>query len=118
MHCAPQATRVDSRASEGHMRGASESSLSHAETVDESALIARLRAGDEQAFEILVRTFGGRLLAVARRFVRNDEDAKDIVQSAYLSAFRALDQFEGACQLSTWLHRIVVNTALMKLRSL
>ena len=99
------------------MRGVFESSLSHTETVDESALIGRLRAGDQQAFEMLVRTFGGRLLAVARRFVRNEEDAKDIVQSAYLSAFRALDQFEGACQLSTWLHRIVVNTALMKLRS-
>ena len=94
-----------------------EHGLSHIGAIDESALLARLRAGDEQAFEILVRTFGGRLLAVARRFVRNDEDAQDIVQSAYLSAFRALDQFEGACQLSTWLHRIVVNTALMKLRS-
>ena len=99
------------------MRGAFENSLSQMETVDESALIGRLRAGDQQAFEVLVRTFGGRLLAVARRFVRNEEDAKDIVQSAYLSAFRALDQFEGACQLSTWLHRIVVNTALMKPRS-
>ena len=43
--------------------------------------------------------------------------AQDVVQSAYLSAFRALSDFEGACQLSTWLHRIVVNTALMKLRS-
>lgn len=84
---------------------------------DETALVARLRAGDEQAFEDLVRTFGSRLLSVARRFVRNDEDAQDIVQSAYLSAFRALEQFEGNCQLSTWLHRIVVNTALMKLRS-
>ena len=94
-----------------------ENGPSHIATIDESALVVRLRAGDEQAFEILVRTFGGRLLAVARRFVRNDEDAQDIVQSAYLSAFRALDQFEGACQLSTWLHRIVVNTALMKLRS-
>ena len=94
-----------------------EHGLSHIGAIDESALLARLRAGDEQAFEILVRTFGGRLLAVARRFVRNDEDAQDIVQSAYLSAFRSLDQFEGACQLSTWLHRIVVNTALMKLRS-
>ena len=56
-------------------------------------------------------------LAVARRFTRNEEDAKDVLQSAYLSAFRALNDFEGACQLSTWLHRIVVNTALMKLRS-
>ncbi len=85
--------------------------------VDEAILLTRLRAGDERAFEDLVRTFGGRLLSVARRFVRNEEDAQDIVQSAYLSAFRALDQFEGNCQLSTWLHRIVVNTALMKLRS-
>ncbi len=65
----------------------------------------------------MVRLYGGRLLAVARRFTRNDEDAQDVVQSAYLSAFRALNDFEGACQLSTWLHRIVVNTALMKLRS-
>ena len=85
--------------------------------MDEAILLTRLRAGDERAFEDLVRTFGGRLLSVARRFVRNEEDAQDIVQSAYLSAFRALDQFEGNCQLSTWLHRIVVNTALMKLRS-
>jgi len=65
----------------------------------------------------MVRMFGGRLLAVARRFTRNDEDARDVVQSAYLSAFRGLNEFEGACQMSTWLHRIVVNTALMHLRS-
>ncbi len=87
------------------------------DSLDETTLIARLRSGDEEAFELIVRTFGGRLLAVARRFVRNEEDARDVVQSAYLSAFRALDEFEGACQLSTWLHRIVVNTALMRLRS-
>ena len=86
-------------------------------SLDEAVLVTRLRAGDDRAFEDLVRTYGGRLLAVARRFVRNEEDAQDIVQSAYLSAFRALEQFEGNCQLSTWLHRIVVNTALMKLRS-
>ena len=84
---------------------------------DEAELLARLRAGDEHAFEELVRTYGGRLLAVARRFVRNEQDAQDIVQSAYLSAYRALGQFEGNCQLSTWLHRIVVNSALMRLRS-
>src|ERR1044071_3845020 len=84
--------------------------------LDERTLIARLRSGEEEAFELMVRTFGGRLLAVARRFVRNEDDARDVVQSAYLSAFRALDSFEGSCQLSTWLHRIVVNTALMRLR--
>jgi RNA polymerase sigma-70 factor (ECF subfamily) len=87
------------------------------DAVDEKALLAGLRAGHEWAFETMVRVFGGRLLAVARRFTRNDEDARDVVQSAYLSAFRGLNEFEGACQLSTWLHRIVVNTALMQLRS-
>ena len=87
------------------------------EALGDAGLIARLKAGDPDAFEELVRTYGGRLLAVARRFVRNESDAQDIVQAAYLSAFRALPQFEGECQLSTWLHRIVVNTALMKLRT-
>jgi RNA polymerase sigma-70 factor (ECF subfamily) len=57
------------------------------------------------------------MLSTARRLVGNEEDARDVVQSAYLSAFRAIAQFEGSAQLSTWLHRIVVNTALMRLRS-
>ena len=87
------------------------------ETVCEAGLVARLQAGDQDAFEELVRTYGGRLLSVARRFVRNEADAQDVVQAAYLSAFRSLPRFEGGCQLSTWLHRIVVNTALMKLRT-
>jgi RNA polymerase sigma-70 factor (ECF subfamily) len=99
------------------MQSALDSGFGYHASADEGILVTRLRGGDERAFEDLVRTFGGRLLAVARRFVRNDEDAQDIVQSAYLSAFKALDGFEGNCQLSTWLHRIVVNTALMKLRS-
>ena len=86
-------------------------------TVDEQELVAALRAGDDRAFDTLVRTYGGRMLAVARRFVRNEQDAQDVVQSAYLSAFRSLGQFEGHCLISTWLHRIVVNTALMRLRT-
>src|SRR5260221_13471412 len=85
--------------------------------IDDQRLITALRVGDEWAFETMVRLYGGRLLAVARRFTRNENDAQDVLQSAYLSAFRALKDFEGSCQLSTWLHRIVVNTALMKLRS-
>jgi RNA polymerase sigma-70 factor, ECF subfamily len=97
------------------MQGPAGAALSVA--VDERTLLAALRSGEEWAFETMVRLYGGRLLAVARRFTRNDEDAQDVVQSAYLSAFRALDDFAGASQLSTWLHRIVVNTALMKLRS-
>jgi RNA polymerase sigma-70 factor, ECF subfamily len=85
--------------------------------VDDRALLAALREGEEWAFETMIRLYGGRLLAVAKRFTKNDHDAQDVVQSAYLSAFRALGTFEGTCQLSTWLHRIVVNSALMKLRS-
>jgi RNA polymerase sigma-70 factor, ECF subfamily len=85
--------------------------------LDEQALLAGLRAGDDRAYEQLVRTFGGRMLAVAQRILRNEEDARDAVQSAYLSAFKSIGGFEGGCLLSTWLHRIVVNAALMKLRS-
>jgi RNA polymerase sigma-70 factor, ECF subfamily len=84
---------------------------------DDTALIRGLKEGREWAFETLVRVYGARLLATARRLVGNEEDARDVVQSAYVNAFRAIGRFEGASQLSTWLHRIVVNTALMRLRS-
>jgi RNA polymerase sigma-70 factor, ECF subfamily len=84
---------------------------------DESAFIERLRLHDPAAYEELVRAHGGRMLAVARRLLRNDEDARDAVQQAFFSAFAALSEFNGRCRLSTWLHRIVVNAALMKLRS-
>lgn len=78
----------------------------------ESALLGRLRAGEEAAFEELVRMHGGRLLAVARRVTRSEADAEDAVQEAFLSAFKALEGFDGRSSLGTWLHRIVVNAAL------
>lgn len=84
---------------------------------DEQHLLARLRAADPAAFEQLVRLHGARMLAVARRFLANEEDARDAVQDAFISAFKAIDRFEGNSLLSTWLHRIVVNAALMKRRS-
>jgi RNA polymerase sigma-70 factor, ECF subfamily len=84
---------------------------------DDAQLLEKLRAGDEAAYEAMIRTYGGRMLAVARGLLRNDDDARDCVQSAYLSAFTGLKSFKGGCQLSTWLHRIVVNAALMKLRT-
>jgi len=83
----------------------------------EATRVARLRAGDAEAYEQLVRDHAPRMLAVARRFLRNPDDAEDAVQEAFLSAFRALDRFEGQARLGTWLHRITVNAALMKLRS-
>jgi RNA polymerase sigma-70 factor, ECF subfamily len=83
----------------------------------DSALLERLRLQDEAACEELVRTHSGRLLSVARRMLRNEEDARDAVQEGFLSAFRAIPKFNGDCRLSTWLHRIVVNAALMKIRT-
>jgi RNA polymerase sigma-70 factor (ECF subfamily) len=84
---------------------------------DEATLIAQLRAGDQSAFEHVVRTYGGRLLAVTRRIVGTEDDARDVVQDAFMNAFKNLDRFEGNAKLSTWLHRIAVNAALMKLRT-
>jgi RNA polymerase sigma-70 factor (ECF subfamily) len=83
----------------------------------EQTLVARLRCRDEAAFEAIVRRYGARMLAVARRLVRNEEDARDVVQEAFLHAARALDEFRADAKLSTWLHRIVVNAALMRLRA-
>jgi len=80
-------------------------------------VLAQLRAGDPQAFAALVRRESGKLLAVARRILRSEEDAQDAVQDALLSAFQHLERFEGNARLSTWLHRITVNSALMRLRS-
>jgi len=84
---------------------------------DESAVVESLRRGEEAAFELMVRRFSGRMLAVARRLMRDEEDARDAVQDAFISAFRSMHRFEGGSQLGTWLHRIVVNSALMRLRS-
>jgi len=69
----------------------------------EADLVARLRAGDERAYETLVREQGPRMLAVARRMLRQEDDALDALQDAFVSAFRSIDRFEG-------------NSALMKLR--
>ncbi|MFT7464082.1 MAG: RNA polymerase sigma-70 factor (ECF subfamily), partial [Pseudohongiellaceae bacterium] len=76
----------------------------------------RLRQGDDAAFERLVRQQGGRMLAVARRFMRSEDLAEDAVQDAFLQAFKNIDRFEGGSLISTWLHRIVVNACLMRLR--
>ena len=60
--------------------------------LDEEDLLERLRAGEDAAYETLVRTFGGRMLAAARRILQRDEDAQEAVQEAFLSAFKAIDR--------------------------
>jgi len=114
MHCAGRALLLAFPAMNPSDSGAPPSS---ADEIEEARLLAALRAGEEAAFEELVRRQTPRLLAVARRFLRNAEDAGDAVQEAFVSAFRSLDRFAGSSRLSTWLHRIVVNAALMKLRA-
>ncbi len=94
-----------------------QSSQSAEDLPDERELVARLQVGDGASYEQLVRTYGGRMLAVARRLVRNEEDARDCVQEAFLQAFRNIEKFEQRASLGSWLHRIVVNAALMKLRA-
>lgn len=84
---------------------------------DDRDLLAGLRAGSEAAFETLVRRRGGAMLAAVRRILQNEDDARDAVQEAFLAAFRSIASFGGEAKLSTWLHRIAVNAALMKLRT-
>jgi RNA polymerase sigma-70 factor (ECF subfamily) len=87
-------------------------------TVDShSELLPRLRAGNDDAYAEFVRDYSGRLLAVARRMLGDEHAAADAVQEGFLSAFKSLDQFTGNSSLGTWLHRIVVNVCLMKLRT-
>lgn len=85
--------------------------------MDEEALLEELRAGREPAYEELIRLFGARVLAVSRRMLPTEEDALDAMQETFLSAFKALDRFDGRSKLSTWLHRIAVNACLMRRRS-
>jgi RNA polymerase sigma-70 factor (ECF subfamily) len=80
-------------------------------------LLARVRAGEPAAAEAFVRRFGGAMFAAARRLLGHEVDARDALQDAFLSAFRGLDSFDGRAKLSTWLHRVAVNAALMKLRA-
>lgn len=82
----------------------------------DEALIVAARAGDEQAFENLVKRHRPRILAVARRYTRIPEDAEDVVQQTFQKAFIYLQKFEGKSSFSTWLTRIAINEALMLLR--
>jgi len=86
-------------------------------TAEEAILLASARAGDAGAFESLVMPHWGSLLCVAQRVLRNREDAEDAVQTAFLHAFRNLNGFQGRSRFSSWLTRIALNAALMRLRA-
>jgi RNA polymerase sigma-70 factor, ECF subfamily len=99
------------------LRGKPEPSLdSTGELRNGEGLVERLKAHDEEAFETMVRQYGGRMLATARRLLGNEHDANDAVQQAFISVFKSIAGFNGEAKLSTWLHRIVVNAALGQMR--
>jgi RNA polymerase sigma-70 factor (ECF subfamily) len=74
-------------------------------------LVLAARGGDRRAFEALVRATAADTYSLARRLVGDDDDARDVVQEAYLRAFRGIRRFRGDAQFSTWLHRITANCA-------
>jgi RNA polymerase sigma-70 factor (ECF subfamily) len=84
--------------------------------LDDASLAARIADRDQVAFEALMRRYNGRLFRVARAIVKDDTEAEDVLQDAYLDAYRNMSRFRGESQLSTWLVRIVVNHSLMRLR--
>ncbi len=101
---------------------ASEDSAREAQLrAEEAELVAALQSRDvkkdAQAYERLVRTYGQPLLAVARQLLSCDADAHDVLQEAFLSIFLHIGSFAGDARLLTWMHRIVVNAALMRLRT-
>jgi RNA polymerase sigma-70 factor, ECF subfamily len=83
----------------------------------DTELVARCRAGDLSAFEDLYRQHATRLYNLAYRMVGNPDDADDLLQEVFLTAYRKLDTFRGASALGTWLYRLAMNVCLDRLRS-
>lgn len=82
----------------------------------ETALVERARHGDAQAFTALVHKYERKIYRLAKHITQNDEDAEDVLQETFLKAYSNLDTFQGQSKFYTWLVRIAVNEALMKLR--
>ena len=83
---------------------------------DETALVAQSREGDTAAFGELVRRYEGKIFRLAQHVTQNREDAEDVLQETFMKAYEHLDQFQGNSKFYTWIVRIAVNQALMKLR--
>lgn len=83
---------------------------------DDAALVQRVIAGERASFELLMRRHNRRLFRLARATLRDDAEAEDALQEAYLAAYRAIGGFRGEAALSTWLSRLVLNECLGRLR--
>jgi RNA polymerase sigma-70 factor (ECF subfamily) len=95
-----------------HGEGTQTVDLTSAARAEESELIRRLRAGDEDAFAALVERHHAAMVRLARGYVRSRAVAEEVAQEAWLGLLRGLDGFEGRSSLRTWLFRIVVNRAI------
>src|ERR1700722_16564825 len=79
-------------------------------------IVERVKAGDTALYELIMRRYNQRLYRVARAILRDDAEAEDVMQDAYVRAYQHLDQFAGRALFSTWLTRIAVHEALSRLR--
>jgi RNA polymerase sigma-70 factor, ECF subfamily len=84
--------------------------------VNDAELLRALKSGDPDAFRELVERHSSTVYNLALRMMNNPQEAEEVLQETFISAFRALDRFEGRSQLGTWLYRIAYNAALMRLR--
>lgn len=83
---------------------------------DEAPFVAQARKGDDRAFAELVKRYEAKIFRLAQHITQNREDAEDVLQETFLRAYEHLDQFQGNSKFYTWVVRIAVNQALMKLR--
>lgn len=90
--------------------------LTHSSDFSEVELIAAAKAGQQEAFTEIVERHSGTVYNLALRLTNNPQEAEDVLQETFISAFKALERFEGRSQLGTWLYRIAYNAALMRLR--
>jgi RNA polymerase sigma-70 factor, ECF subfamily len=89
-----------------------------ASSIETRSLVASAKVGDREAFSVLASIYRNRILSVARRMLKNLEDAEDVTQQTLMKAFLNIGDFKGSCAFSTWVTRIAINEALMWKRRL
>jgi len=97
---------------------APEAPLAAGSTPSDEEIVGRVRAGERELFELLMRRHNQRVYRVVRAVLRDEDEAEDVMQQAYVNAFTHLHQFEGRSRFSTWLTRIALNEAFLRRKSI